>query len=155
MEEEWKLELQLQLKDAILSDKDESYSSPPCLTPTDNDSSHSYTEDDFLLLTPKVPKVLLHRKFANMHDDDKRHAVAVAVVKEEGTRQARLLQPQKQQQQALNNERELRETQEQLLKSQHRIAELEKRVGTMKQQSSSTSTSTWYSLDPANGNKLI
>jgi myosin heavy subunit len=91
MEEEWRLRLQLQLKDAILSDKD--HSSPPRLTPTDTDSSHSHSEDEFFL----SPQVFLSPKFLFR---GKRDAVV-----------AKQLQLQ-QQLQALNNDRELRETQQ-------------------------------------------
>jgi myosin heavy subunit len=133
MEEEWRLQLQLQLKDVILSYKDNS--STPCLTPADSDSSHSHSEDDCVCSLTKK----------NFVSNDERDAV---VVKEDAPRLWGL-------QQALNNGKELRETQEQLIRSQHRIAELEKRLGRQKggAKDASTSTqstglSTWLSLDP-------
>jgi hypothetical protein len=138
-------ELRLQVKDAI-SRSDKDHSPPPCLTPTDTDSSYdfsstggySYSEDDYAA-SPTKKKLL----FKN----DKRDAVV-----KEGAPRLWVPQP------ALNNDKELRETQEQLMRSQRRIAELERRVHVGRQKGGNASTSTqstggssWFSLDPSSG----
>jgi hypothetical protein len=128
MEEEWKF-------------------SPPCLSPADTDSAsahdfsssgYSNSGDDFFK--------------TNFIFNDKRDAV---VFKKDAPP---LWVPQPRLQQALNKDKELRETQEQLLRSQHRIAELEKCVGRQQGGDASTATqltgqSAWFSLDPASSDR--